>query len=110
VQPEYYDALFLLGILVAMIAIYLAYVVYNKKKPQVSRNVRVVARRVGYGRGPSLFLTFEDKETGEHIEKALPMHDRELFNHINIGDEGILITQGSLYVSFTQAQDTGDRP
>ena len=69
--------------------------------------MRVVARRVRHywwvrHSRPSFLLTFMDKNTGEHIEKALPLNDRELFDYVNIGDEGTLITQGALYISFTR--------
>jgi len=101
------------GVIVVLALIYGLYVMYNQTKPEIKRDVRVIARRVrhhwwGRHNRPAFLLTFSDVQTGEQIEKALPMGDRELFDYVNIGDEGILTTQGALYISFIRTKILGN--
>ena len=107
------------GIAVVALLIVGIYEMYNRTKPQVYREVRVIARRVRsnwwFGRSwrithgrPTLIIEFMEMETGKSIKKVLPQSDRELFEYVNIGDEGILTTQGALYVSFIRTKILGN--
>jgi len=103
--PSIWGGLIFLGALGVTAISSALHVGYNKTKPQIERDVRVIARRVRHtwwirDSSPSFIFTFLDLETGDYVEKALPIRDGASLDDINIGDEGILTTQGSLLIAF----------
>ena len=106
--PWRYTGIALIPALVVVVIVYGGYgvyVLYNRTKPVIARDVTVTSRRSrrklwgGFG-NLDLLLTFRDVKTDEQIEKILPMRDEDLFNSVNIGARGTLKTQGALYISF----------
>jgi len=96
-------------VLLPVPTIYLIYWLINKTKPKVSRNVRIVKMRryvqvsgvrVMFAHLTGWLVTFEDAETGLKEKKRIPHRDKWVFYHMSVGDEGVLIMQGALYVSF----------
>ncbi|MCL2365329.1 MAG: hypothetical protein FWC71_11800 [Defluviitaleaceae bacterium] len=106
IQTEAFIWLAFTGVVLLIIAIPF---LYNQTRPVLIRRASVSGRRIGWTRQRRLYLQFRIIDTGESAEFRVPWFDKDLFETVNIGDEGDLTTRGFRLQNFIRTRLRGAR-